>query len=454
MNIGEVIPFVQLEEETLDYYAYVDDYGYPVVAIYDESSVNLLTDYDDILLDSGYEFYAEFDDYGYDIFMYTKGNVIIQYDYYPGDDDYPAGNEIYVSLLELSETPDNPESEYPDAWPAELIESYFNGVYVPSVPNVTEYLVTDYMDFIGFIVVECAATSTMEEEYVNALREAGFTVEFDTEYGQYFAVESTNSVQVDLYTDGSVFTVILSEPVVELPAEWPEGLINEYYGVSIPAPENVNVLGVVDYYDYDQTIVIEIEGDETTLSAYAELLANANYTVATAENASYGVECIRAINEQQTVRVDLMLSSSSVVIEIGHYTVEDPEAPVDPENPEAPAYNSQSIMEDICVSLFGDATDSYSYDEDYKCYVTTAIFGDYDASTVYSYVSSILPEEIVYAYAEEPIVDSYNGYDEYYNVFFDEAQTVAVEVVCYYYSADYGYVAQICVYNFDDYFTA
>ena len=30
-----------------------------------------------------------------------------------------------------------------------------------------------------------------------------------------------------------------------------------------------------------------------------------------------------------TVRVDLMLSSSSVVIEIGHYTAEDPEAPTD-----------------------------------------------------------------------------------------------------------------------------
>ena len=149
-----------------------------------------------------------------------------------------------------------------------------------------------------------------------------------------------------------------------------------------------------------------------------------------------------------------MLSSSSVVIEIGHYTAEDPEAPVDPENPEAPAYNSQSIMEDICVSLFEDATDAYSYDEDYKCYATTAIFGEYDASTIYSYVSSILPEEIVYAYSEEPIVDSYNGHDEYFNVFFDEAQTVAVEVVCYYYSEQYGYVAQVCVYNFDDYFTA
>ena len=67
---------------------------------------------------------------------------------------------------------------------------------------------------------------------------------------------------------------------------------------------------------------------------------------------------------------------------------------------------------------------------------------------------SVLPEELCYAYAEEPIVDSYNGKDQYINIFVDADYTVAVECVCYYYSASYGYVAQISVYNFDDYFVS
>ena len=445
--IGEVVPYVQLDEETLEYYYYEDDYGFPIVAIFDESEVNLLSNYGDTLLDAGYELYDHYDAdvYGYEIDFYTKGNVIIQYDYYPGDEDYAAGNEIYISLLELSV---DPEDEYPDAWPETLINAYFNGVSVPSVPGVTNYLVSDYMDFIGFVAIECLAPSDAETTYTAALEEAGFTVAYDTSYEQYFAVEDTNSVQVDFYFYEGTFTIILSEPIVSLPAEWPADLISKYYGVSIPAPVDATISEVVDYYDYDQTIVVEVEGDETTLEAYLEVLAAANYTYELAQNTSYGVECIRAINQEQTVRLDLMLSSTSVVIEIGHYSEE-------VENPETPSDARVAIMEEMCMSLFGETEDSYFYDEDYGCYYTTAIFGtEFTASTTYSTLLTVLPNELCYAYSEEPIVDTYNDQDEYFNVFYDADYTVAMEVVCYYHSATYGYVAQISVYNFDDYFSA
>ena len=70
-HIGEVIPYIQLDEESLAYTYYEDDYGYPVVVIYDESNINLLTGYKDILVDSGYELYDHYDEevYGYEINM-------------------------------------------------------------------------------------------------------------------------------------------------------------------------------------------------------------------------------------------------------------------------------------------------------------------------------------------------------------------------------------------------
>ena len=97
----------------------------------------------------------------------------------------------------------------------------------------------------------------------------------------------------------------------------------------------------------------------------------------------------------------------------------------------------------------------FDFDEEYGCYYTTAIFGtQFDASTTYSTLLSILPSELCYAYSEDPIVDTYNDQDQYINVFFDADYTVAVECVCYFYSESYGYVAQISVYNFDDYFAS
>lgn len=446
-HIGEVIPYIQLDEESLAYTYYEDDYGYPIVAIYDESNVNLLTGYKDILVDSGYELYEHYDEevYGYEINFYSKGNVILQYDFYPGDAEYPAGNEIYISLLEL---PDAPGDEYPDAWPADLISAYFNGVSVPSVPGVTNYIVSDYMEYIGFIAIECPLEEGMEENYIAALEAAGFTVAYDEELGQHYAVESTNSVQVDLYGYEGVFTILLSKPIQSLPLEWPEDLIEEYYGFSVIKPENANVLNVYDYYSYDETVVIEIENEEGLLEAYLTALQEGNYEISMATNASFNVECIRAINPEKTIRIDIMMSTSGIIIEIGHY-VEDT-----PVGPETPAYTRESILSEMCVSLFGTSEDSYFYDESIDCYYTTAIFGStYDIETVYSYILTILPDAIVYAAVEEPIIDSYNGHDQYLNVFYDEAQTVAVEVICYYHSSTYGYVVQISVYDFADYFT-
>ena len=123
------------------------------------------------------------------------------------------------------------------------------------------------MDLVGLLAIECAASAGIEESYIAALEAEGFTVQYDSSYEQYYATEATNSVQVDFYSYGGAFTVILSEPVVALPLEWPEDLISDYYGVSIPQPLDATIKDVIDYYDYDETVVIEIEGDITTLEA-------------------------------------------------------------------------------------------------------------------------------------------------------------------------------------------
>ena len=100
-HIGEVLPYVALDENTLttDYDdSFLEDFRLAYYTIYDESDTNLLTGYGQALTKAGYQEISEEDSYVYYI-KETNPYVTVSFDFYEGDDDYPSGNEITVLIV-------------------------------------------------------------------------------------------------------------------------------------------------------------------------------------------------------------------------------------------------------------------------------------------------------------------------------------------------------------------
>lgn len=95
--LGEEIPYVALDSETIEYSkeSFTDGSG-EYIYICDYSDTSVVDEYKSILLANGYKFEEEYtDEYETLVSVYTKGNIIIEISYYAGEDGY-SGNDIYA----------------------------------------------------------------------------------------------------------------------------------------------------------------------------------------------------------------------------------------------------------------------------------------------------------------------------------------------------------------------
>ena len=176
--LGTEIPFVALESSTLQYGVEEDESG-EYIYIVDSCSTNLLGGYADTLEAAGYEHYVTDTSYGYEITVYTLGDLIIQYSYFPGNTQYLAGNEIYawVEAVEEGYAP-GVENGVVVAWPEDLasdMETYL-GEQIPVAPFEAEtfdyvYWVEDG-SFEGMIAD--ASAESIAEAYEQILLDAGY----------------------------------------------------------------------------------------------------------------------------------------------------------------------------------------------------------------------------------------------------------------------------------------
>lgn len=100
--LGEEIPYVALDSETISYSKKNDNDGSgDYILICDSDSESIVDEYKTILEANGYTLYKSVKgDYGNVIYVYTKGNIVVQFTYYPEDDEYYSENDIIAYVAE------------------------------------------------------------------------------------------------------------------------------------------------------------------------------------------------------------------------------------------------------------------------------------------------------------------------------------------------------------------
>lgn len=91
--LGEEIPYVAMDGESLYYSKETDKYG-DMLYISDYSETSFADAYKAILLANGYTHYKDVTENGYTTYIYEKGNITIEFAFVSATADEPAGNYI------------------------------------------------------------------------------------------------------------------------------------------------------------------------------------------------------------------------------------------------------------------------------------------------------------------------------------------------------------------------
>ena len=180
---------------------YVDEYdGSYTFYMFDPSSGNVCAQYASILSNAGFDDDGSDDSYGYTIYNFSKLSnndelICVQFSYYPGDDEYEAGIDLYAWIYSEGEG----EAWMYESWPSAEIASFLNGLTsLPEVPGTG----FDLYDYDGALFLYAETESNIESTYTNILVNAGWTVD-DSEYDTYgiIAISSSNDVEICFYYD-------------------------------------------------------------------------------------------------------------------------------------------------------------------------------------------------------------------------------------------------------------
>ena len=189
---GEVLPFAELDKETLDY-GYDDNYS--VFYLEDSSETSVLENYAELLTVAGFEETENQDFYGDTYLTYDKTNEIgaisVEFYFYEGDDEYHQGNYIYVGVPEyvtedlLAEWGYEKQQGWPEALVGETLEG--SGVTIAPVNANGEWWVASELahsdEYGDWYCAYLATKGDFTEEMDAALTAAG--CEYDDYWGGY-----------------------------------------------------------------------------------------------------------------------------------------------------------------------------------------------------------------------------------------------------------------------------
>lgn len=194
---------------------YTDDSdGAYTFYMFDTGVNDVSNEYASILESNGYTSDGSDDSYGMTYYFYYKeisnsetDFIYVQFGYYPGDDDYEAGFDLYTWIYSESDYDygdDDFDYETYTSWPEDTVNTFLNGA--TSVPAVegTEYLAyidtDEYGDYLCIMIT--TDSSNIEESYTATLTSAGWTID-DSEYDVYglFATSSNEDVLLQYYYD-------------------------------------------------------------------------------------------------------------------------------------------------------------------------------------------------------------------------------------------------------------
>lgn len=347
--LGEAIPYVQLAD---NYVCIKDsDADGDYIYIYDESSTNLLTNYSATLEAAGYTYVGEETDStsNYTAYFYSKDDIVIQYDYYPGDSEYSASNEIYAwidsgTIVGGVQTTDT-------SWPEKLSNAMTTmyGFELPFIALDEAYYYQFDVDSKELLIGDDTETNYLiQEDYEATLLEAGFVLDNVDNSAGYDVTTYTKAIDEnyqlivsvdffpgsDTYSPGNEIYAYVDEIIHPVTSStWPSEQIDTLLGATYNIPSFI-ATGDYTYFTYAGGLAISGQVDSDISEAYLAqanengLLTGENYDFITDESSYY----IYNWEENFTINYSYSLEDSSFLIYI---------------SPTQPTYNS---LEDIFPS--------------------------------------------------------------------------------------------------------
>ncbi len=229
---GELLPYAALNQDTM--YYYLDDtyaeYGIYDVIIGDDNETNVLTDYDQKLIDAGYTP----TEYGTSGIFYDKTTangleVSLSYGYYDANGETPAGNEIDVQFIYTEPEEEDPinideleEKGYTKVtgWPSDQIDfvladsgHVINGVNLEGVWYYYSGTETNSAGTYQYTHLVCEGDFT--QDFVASIENTGFSYDESTE--SYFSSDDAIQIEVELNNGNTsiyVFGDYIKEDIV------------------------------------------------------------------------------------------------------------------------------------------------------------------------------------------------------------------------------------------------
>lgn len=202
--IGMILPEGPFSNER-ESEGYIDEYdGAYTFYMFDGACGDVSAQYASILENAGWIDDGTDDSYGYLIYYFylpVDGSdtdfIYIQLDYYPGDDEYEPGIDLYAWIYS-SDSSEGGDWMY-TSWPEADINDLFTGLTtIPAVPGTG----FDLYDYEGQIIVMAETNSDIENTYCDILEDAGWTVDLSNydEYG-IIATSAANDIELCFYYD-------------------------------------------------------------------------------------------------------------------------------------------------------------------------------------------------------------------------------------------------------------
>lgn len=217
LYLGEALPFVQLNEETI-YHGYSSDYeadyNVGVYFIGDDNENNAVTDYGTKLEEAGWVF-TDDEEGGYYSKEVNDFELICSFDWYEATDEFAAGNEISVQCP-IYVPPVTEESliaagyQKVTGWPSEdvaevLTSSYNISPISPSAEWFTsgvQFIEGMFGDYYGIFL---AIHSDVTEEANTAILGSGYY--WDDEYQAYYSNDDETMIGVGTDNGFTLFEI-------------------------------------------------------------------------------------------------------------------------------------------------------------------------------------------------------------------------------------------------------
>lgn len=297
--LKEEIPYVKLAD-SYEFSKEADSTG-EYIYISGVSTTDFVEAYGKYLETQGYAYDSEEkeenENYTYTAYFYTKGNLVIQLDHFPGatinGETYAAANEIYAWLEDDSgSTGDDVGQTTLTAWPTDLLEM-MNSSFGKTIPFVALADNFEYSNDEEGVYITDATSTNYLTNYGVALEEAGFAKSAeDNSYGytiyQYYVQANDDYNLVveygffpgnDYYSAGNSISMYLNQIIKEVKVDaWPSSeiasVMNEKCKLTIP---EFAISGQYTYFFYGTGIYVYGTSDSDLSSSYVSSLTAANF---------------------------------------------------------------------------------------------------------------------------------------------------------------------------------